>query len=103
MIRTHDFDALRAVLRGNESPQAVPGDPTGAIFTVPAASPLFVENHFPATFPAPAPARMDRGEETGLFGPLMLAANLPLCPELRQFRHRFFSALAGCRQTGDSG
>lgn len=25
VIRTHDFDALRAVLRGNESPQAVPG------------------------------------------------------------------------------
>lgn len=38
---------------------------------------------------------MQRSEETGLFGPLTVAAAQPLCPELRQFCHCFQSALAG--------
>lgn len=53
VIRTHDFDALRAVLRETNLLRLSTVGSTGAIFAVPAASPLFVENHFPATFPAP--------------------------------------------------
>ncbi len=39
---------------------------------------------------------IQRSEETGLFGPLTVAAAAqPLCPELRQFCHCFQSALLG--------
>ncbi len=40
---------------------------------------------------------MQRAEETGLFGPLALAAGDPLPAELRQFRHCFQAALNGVK------
>ncbi|MDD9653381.1 DUF2877 domain-containing protein [Klebsiella pasteurii] len=40
-------------------------------------------------------ALVNRPEETGLFGPLSQAIDLPQQPELRQLRHCFASALAG--------
>ena len=40
---------------------------------------------------------MQRAEETGLFGPLALAASDPLPAELRQFRHCFQAALNGVK------
>ncbi len=44
-----------------------------------------------------AAAWMQRAEETGLFGPLALAAGDPLPAELRQFRHCFQAALNGVK------
>ena len=44
-----------------------------------------------------AVAWMQRAEETGLFGPLALAASDPLPAELRQFRHCFQAALNGVK------
>ena len=96
VFRAHDFDALRAALCGSETPLAVPEGIQLGPFLL--GQPqrycsLRITSHSHA--PRLAHDWMERGEETGLFGPLMLAANLPLCPELRQFRHCFFSALAG--------
>ncbi|MEN8462879.1 DUF2877 domain-containing protein, partial [Escherichia coli] len=44
-----------------------------------------------------AAAWMQRAEETGLFGPLAMAASDPLTAELRQFRHCFQAALNGVK------
>lgn len=52
----------------------------------------------PPAHPQPlAVAWMQRAEETGLFGPLALAASDPLPAELRQFRHCFQAALNGVK------
>ncbi|STJ12828.1 putative carboxylase [Escherichia coli] len=52
----------------------------------------------PPAHPQPlAAAWMQRAEETGLFGPLALAAGDPLPAELRQFRHCFQAALNGVK------
>lgn len=96
VIRTHDFDALRTALRGTDTPLAVPGGiQLGPFLLCQPRRCCSLRITYRPHSPRLAPAWMDRGEETGLFGPLMRAANLPLCPELRQFRRCFFSALAG--------
>ncbi|MEB5757204.1 DUF2877 domain-containing protein [Citrobacter cronae] len=96
VIRAPDFDALRTALSGSETPQAVPeGIVLGPFLLRQPQRCCSLKITSRPHAPRLASAWMDRGEETGLFGPLMLAANLPLCPELRQFRHCFFSALAG--------
>ncbi len=59
----------------------------------------------PPAHPQPlAAAWMQRAEETGLLGPLALAASDPLTAELRQFRHCFQAALSmALRPTGGTG
>lgn len=96
VIRTHDFDVLRDGLCAGDTPQAVPGGIQLGTFLLckPKRCCALRITHRPDA-PRLTPAWMVRGEETGLFGPLMMAVNTPLCPELRQFRHCFFSALAG--------
>ena len=96
VIRAHDFDALRTSLSGSETPLAVPeGIVLGPYLLRQPQRCCSLQITYRPHAARLAPAWMERGEETGLFGPLMLAASLPLCPELRQFRHCFFTALAG--------
>ena len=90
MLRRAQFDALCGGLCGNERPQVVAQGIRLGRFTVKQPQRYCLLRITPPAHPQPlAAAWMQRAEETGLFGPLALAASDPLPAELRQFRHCF--------------
>lgn len=98
MLRRAQFDALCGGLCGNERPQVVAQGIRLGRFTVKQPQRYCLLRITPPAHPQPlAAAWMQRAEETGLFGPLALAASDPLPAELRQFRHCFQAALNGVK------
>ncbi|SPX11485.1 putative carboxylase [Escherichia coli] len=98
MLRRAQFDALCGGLCGNERPQVVAQGIRLRRFTVKQPQRYCLLRITPPAHPQPlAAAWMQRAEETGLFGPLALAASDPLPAELRQFRHCFQAALNGVK------
>ena len=98
MLRRAQFDALCGGLCGNERPQVVAQGIRLGRFTVKQPQRYCLLRITPPAHPQPlAVAWMQRAEETGLFGPLALAASDPLPAELRQFRHCFQAALNGVK------
>ncbi len=98
MLRRAQFDALCGGLCGNERPQVVVQGIRLGRFTVKQPQRYCLLRITPPAHPQPlAVAWMQRAEETGLFGPLALAAGDPLPAELRQFRHCFQAALNGVK------
>lgn len=98
MLRRAQFDALCGGLCGNERPQVVAQGIRLGRFTVKQPQRYCLLRITPPAHPQPlAAAWMQRAEETGLFGPLALAAGDPLPAELRQFRHCFQAALNGVK------
>ncbi|EEQ6032353.1 carbamate kinase [Escherichia coli] len=98
VLRRAQFDALCGGLCGNERPQVVAQGIRLGRFTVKQPQRYCLLRITPPAHPQPlAAAWMQRAEETGLFGPLALAASDPLTAELRQFRHCFQAALNGVK------
>ena len=98
VLRRAQFDALCGGLCGNERPQVVAQGIRLGRFTVKQPQRYCLLRITPPAHPQPlAVAWMQRAEETGLFGPLVLAASDPLPAELRQFRHCFQAALNGVK------
>ncbi|GHL45228.1 hypothetical protein ECZU29_00780 [Escherichia coli] len=98
VLRRAQFDALCGGLCGNEQPQVVAQGIRLGRFTVKQPQRYCLLRITPPAHPQPlAAAWMQRAEETGLFGPLALAAGDPLPAELRQFRHCFQAALNGVK------
>ena len=98
VLRRAQFDALCGGLCGNERPQVVAQGIRLGRFTVKQPQRYCLLRITPPSHPQPlAAAWMQRAEETGLFGPLALAASDPLPAELRQFRHCFQAALNGVK------
>lgn len=98
MLRRAQFDALCGGLCGNERPQVVAQGIRLGRFTVKQPQRYCLLRITPPAHPQPlAAAWMQRAEETGLFGPLAMAASDPLPAELRQFRHCFQAALNGVK------
>ena len=98
VLRRAQFDALCGGLCGNERPQVVAQGIRLGRFTVKQPQRYCLLRITPPAHPQPlAVAWMQRAEETGLFGPLALAASDPLPAELRQFRHCFQAALNGVK------
>ncbi len=86
VLRRAQFDALCGGLCGNERPQVVAQGIRLGRFTVKQPQRYCLLRITPPAHPQPlAAAWMQRAEETGLFGPLALAAGDPLPAELRQF------------------
>ena len=98
VLRRAQFDALCGGLCGNERPQVVAQGIRLGRFTVKQPQRYCLLRITPPSHPQPlAAAWMQRAEETGLFGPLAMAASDPLPAELRQFRHCFQAALNGVK------
>lgn len=96
ILRGGDFDALRDVLTDGEKPQSTAaGIQIGEFLLCEPERRCSLRVPRYLASPRLNATYMQRSEETGLFGPLTVAAAQPLCPELRQFCHCFQSALAG--------
>ncbi|CHD23202.1 Protein of uncharacterised function (DUF1116) [Salmonella enterica subsp. enterica serovar Typhi] len=96
ILRGGDFDALRDVLTDGEKPQlTAAGIQIGEFLLCEPERRCSLRVPRYLASPRLNATYMQRSEETGLFGPLTVAAAQPLCPELRQFCHCFQSALAG--------
>ena len=101
VLRRAQFDALCGGLCGNERPQVVAQGIRLGRFTVKQPQRYCLLRITPPAHPQPlAAAWMQRAEETGLFGPLAMAASDPLPAELRQFRHCFQAALNNANMRG---
>ncbi len=99
VLRRAQFDALCGGLCGNERPQVVAQGirlsgvsrlHSHSVIVCCVLRRLRILNRLQLAW-------MQRAEETGLFGPLAMAASDPLPAELRQFRHCFQAALNGVK------
>ncbi|STE87796.1 putative carboxylase [Escherichia coli] len=104
MLRRAQFDALCGGLCGNERPQVVAQGIRLGRFTVKQPQRYCLLRITPPSHPQPlAAAWMQRAEETGLFGPLAMAASDPLPLNYASFVTVFRPRSMALRPTGGTG